>query len=292
MKYLFLLLFLFPLIVNAQELNCKVRVNVENLETYYRDFLDDFANSVEDYMNKTKFYDGEWEGGKIECSMDIFFIAGSNDVNYTAQVVISSQREIYNSSNSTRMLTVSDNSWSFKYEQGQSFYQYETSFDPLTSFLDFYAYVVIGFDLDSYAELGGTPYFNKALGIVNFAVTGGASKSWLSTTGTYSRRKLVQELLDERYRPFREGFYDYFYGIDVYSQSKKVAQREIVKFVDKVAGIKNKIDTRSMLLKTFFDTKYGEIIEKLKGYQDERGVLLKLMKIDPAHAAKYDEAIK
>ena len=61
--------------------------------------------------------------------------------------------------------------------------------------------------------------------------------------------------------------------------------------MDKVAAIKDKIDIRSMLLKTFFDVKYGEIIEKLKGYQDKRGVLLKLMKIDPAHAAKYDEAI-
>ncbi|MCH7974783.1 MAG: DUF4835 family protein [Bacteroidetes bacterium] len=291
MKYLFFLLFSFPIIINAQELNCTVRINVENLETFYRDFLDDFANSVEDYMNKTKFYVGEWEGERIECSMDIFFTSASNEVNYAAQVVVTSQREIYNSINYTRMLTVSDNSWTFSYKEGQSFYQYETSFDQLTSFLDFYAYVIIGFDLDSYAELGGSPYFSKALNIVNFAVTGGASNSWLSTTGTYSRRKLVQELLDEKYRPFREGFYDYFYGIDVYSQNKKVAQREIVKFVDKVAAIKDKIDIRSMLLKTFFDVKYGEIIEKLKGYQDKRGVLLKLMKIDPAHAAKYDEAI-
>ena len=46
-----------------------------------------------------------------------------------------------------------------------------------------------------------------------------------------------------------------------------------------------------MLLKTFFDAKYGEIIEKLKGYKDKREVLLKLMKIDPAHSAKYDEGI-
>ncbi len=291
MKFLFLLFFSFSTFINAQELNCKVRVNVENLETYYRDFLDDFANSVEDYMNKTKFYEGEWEGNRIECSMDIFFLSASNEVNYSAQVVITSQREIYNSLNYTRMLTVSDNSWTFRYEEGQSFYQYETSFDPLTSFLDFYAYLIIGLDLDSYAELGGTPYFSKALDIVNFAVTGGASGSWLSTTGTYSRRKLVQELLDERYRPFREGFYDYFYGIDVFSQNKKVAQREIVKFIDKVAAIKDKIDIRSMLLKTFFDAKYGELIEKLKGYQDRRGVLLKLMKIDPAHSAKYDEDI-
>ncbi len=291
MKYLIILLFSFSLVINAQELNFKVRVNVENLETYYRDLLENFASSVEDYMNKTKFYDGEWEGNKIEGSMDIFFISGSNEVNYSAQVVITSQREIYNSINYTRMLTVSDNNWSFRYERGQQFYKYETSFDPLTSFLDFYAYLVIGFDLDSYSELAGTPYFSKALDIVNFAVTGGASSSWLSTSGSYSRRRLVEELLDERYRPFREGIYDYFYGVDVYSQSKKVAQREIVKFVDKVAAIKDKIDIRSVLLKTFFDTKYGEIIEKLKGYQDKRGILLKLKKIDPAHSAKYDEAM-
>ena len=58
-----------------------------------------------------------------------------------------------------------------------------------------------------------------------------------------------------------------------------------------MAAIKDKIDIRSVLLKTFFDAKYGEIIEKLKGYKDKKGVLLKLIKIDPAHAAKYEEAI-
>ena len=291
MKYLLLFLFFFSTIINAQELNCKVRVNVESLETYYRDFLNDFASSVEDYMNKTKFYNGEWEGNRIECSMDVFFTSASDEVNYSAQVVITSQREIYNSQNYTRMLTVSDNRWVFRYEDGQSFYQSETSFDPLISFLDFYANVLIGFDLDSYAELGGSPYFSKALDIVNFAVTGGASASWLSTTGSYSRRKLVQELLDEKYRQVREGFYDYFYGIDYFSINAKEAQRFIVKFIDKIDASKDKLDVRSVLLKTFFDAKFGEIIEKLKGYQDYRGMLIKLKKIDPAHAAKYDEAI-
>ena len=203
MKYLFFILFSFSLIINAQELNCKVRVNVENLETYYRDYLSNFASSVEDYLNKTKFYDGEWEGNKIESSMDIFFISASNEVNYVAQVVITSQREIYNSPNSTRMLTVSDNGWTFRYEQGQSFYQNQTAFDPLTSFLDFYAYVIIGFDLDSYAELGGTPYFNKALNIVNFAVTRGASNSWLNTTGTYrSEERRVGKECRSRWSPY------------------------------------------------------------------------------------------
>lgn len=291
MKYLFLFFFSFSILVNAQELNCTVRVNVENLETYYRDLLDDFASSVEDYMNKTKFYDGEWEGKRIECAMDIFFTQGANEVNYAAQVVITSKREIYNSLNYTRMLTVSDNSWTFSYEKGQSFYQNDNSFDPLTSFLDFYAYLIIGLDLDSYAELAGTPYFSKALDIVNFAVTGGASNSWLSTTGTYSRRKLVQELLDERYRPFREGFYDYFYGIDYYNINKTEAQKLIVKFIDKVDASKDKLDVRGVLIKTFFDAKYGEIIDKLKGYKDAEGVLLELKEIDPAHAAKYDEAL-
>lgn len=292
MKFLLILFFTLSTIINAQELNCKVRVNVESLETYYRDFLDDFASNVEDYLNKTKYYHGEWEGNRIECSMDIFFTSASNEVNYAAQVVITSQREIYKSQNYTRMLTVSDNNWTFRYEEGQSFYQNETSFDPLTSFLDFYANVLIGFDLDSYAELGGSPYFTKALNIVNFAATGGASSSWLNTTSSYSRRKLVQELLDERYRPVREGFYDYFYGIDYYSISKKEAQRLIVKFIDRVYTAKDKLEVRSVLMKTFFDTKFGEIIEKLKGYQDEKGILIKLKKIDPSHAAKYDEAIE
>ncbi len=44
------------------------------------------------------------------------------------------------------------------------------------------------------------------------------------------------------------------------------------------------------MIRVFFDAKYGEFIELLRSYPDKI-VFQKLKKIDPSHAAKYDELV-
>ncbi len=290
MKYILIFCLIFVPSILAQELNCTITVNMDNISISNRDLLSNFQQSVSDYMNKTRFTSDDWGGDKITCSLNIFFMSGTDNGSYTAQVVITSLRPIYKSTKNSLMLSINDPMWSFYYQNGQALMAHQNTFDPVASFLDYYAYMIIGFDYDSWQQFGGTPYFNEAINIVNLGSASKYSKGWVRSSGSYSRTGLVEDLLNDKYRSFREAFYQYYYGIDIFQQNPKIGQEKIVFLIKTLQTLKDKIDFSSPLIKTFFDAKSGEIVEYLKNYPD-KNIFNILKRIDPSHTAKYDAAM-
>ncbi|MBE0571608.1 MAG: DUF4835 family protein [Ignavibacteriaceae bacterium] len=287
MKYTVLFLLFLSFTTFAQELNCKVEVNFQNLPVNNRELLVDFAGIIENYMNTTR-YTNEDYAQKIDCSMSIFFTGASSDIDYSAQIVIISQRPIYRSTNNSPILTVNDGQWQFKYEKGQALYANQTSFDPLTSFLDYYALIIIGMDMDTFEPSGGTVYFKRAQDIVNLGANSGASLGWQSSSSVYSRWGLVNDILSATYSFFRNAIFDYHYGIDIFSQNKQLGQPKIANLVDVLWIMYEKLGSiNSVYVRTFFDAKYGELIDYLRDYPDPE-MFAKLKKIDPPHSSKYD----
>lgn len=290
MKILVIFLFVCVSHLSAQELNCRVTVNFENLEVKNRELLVDFASVVESYMNNNKFTEG-WDGAKIDCSLSIFFISATSEVDYSAQIVVVSQRPIFKSDRNSPLVTINDGQWSFRYERGQAMYAGQSTFDALTSFLDFYAMIIIGFDWDTWEEFGGTRYFQRAQDIINLAASSGSTFGWLSSSSPYSRWNLVNDILSEKYAAFRSAILDYHYGIDIYEQNKNLAQKKIAVMIDALYDIYQKSGLiNSVFVRTFFDAKYGEIIDRMKDYPEPE-IFNKLKKIDPPHSARYDSAI-
>lgn len=291
MRKLILIILFGCTISYGQELNCKVSVNYEGLPVLNRELLADFGGMIESYMNSTQFTNKPWNGLKIDCSLNIFFTASSGENDYTAQVVVVSTRPIYKSTRQSPMLTINDPVWSFRYVKNQQLYSNQSSFDPITSFLDYYANIIIGFDWDTWAELGGTPYFKKAFDIVNLGANSSNSKGWERSNASFTRWGLCEDLLNDKYRSFREAYYVYHYGVDEFQLNKEDAQKKIVNLVNLLFDMKSKTDINSVLIRVFFDAKYGEFIELLRSYPD-RMVFEKLKKIDPSHAAKYDDLLE
>jgi len=288
MKTVFLILVLISPYLYSQELNCNVIVNFQNVPVKNRELLVDFKNVVENYMNTTRFTDLNWDGDKIDCSANIFFTSAGSDVSYSAQIVVVSQRPVYQSTRNSALLTVNDAEWSFNYEVGQSMYANLDAFDPLTSLLDFYALIIIGFDMDTWEEFGGTPYFNKAFDIVNLASTSSNKTGWPPSNKVYSRWGLVSDAVNEKYAAFRSAIFDYHYGIDIFVQNKEVGQTKIVELIDVLYDLNQRLGiTKSVLIQTFFNAKFGEITDHLKDYPDKT-VFTKLKKVDPSHAGRYD----
>ncbi|HLG31614.1 MAG TPA: DUF4835 family protein [Ignavibacteriaceae bacterium] len=272
----------------SQELNCRVEVNYENLPVNNRELLTDFASVIESYMNTTRFTNDNWDGQKIDCSMSIFFLGAATDIDYTAQIVVVSQRPIYKSTNNSQMVTINDAQWAFQYQRGQALYANQTTFEALSSFLDFYANIIIGFDWDTWEEFGGTKYFQRAQDIVNLGAASSNAQGWQSSSSTYSRWGLVNEIFAEKYSKFRSAIFDYHYGIDIYSQNKILGQQKIVSLINTLYDMwQSEGGLTSVYVKTFFDAKYGEIIEYMKDYQDLT-IFDKLKKIDPPHASRYE----
>jgi len=289
---LILIMFL-PEFVIPQELEATVTVSTEQLESASRDRLSSFKGQVENYLNNTKFTGSAWDGPKIKCSFNIFFLTSIDETNFTAQLVINSQRNLYKAQRSSLMMNILDNSWQFSYQKNQGMVFKQVDFDPLLSFLDYYAYIIIGFDMDSYYALGGNDCFQKALDITSRGANSSSNKGWQYESTNFNRRALLDNLFSANYQQFRQDFFNYHYnGLDIYnSPEKQTAIGNMIKLITDLEAKKDQINSRSVLLKVFFDAKAGEIVDYLKGVAD-KSVFVSLKSIDPSHSSKYDEGLK
>ncbi|GAB4127389.1 MAG: hypothetical protein Fur0015_01000 [Ignavibacteriales bacterium] len=290
-KYILFLL-LLPVLIQAQELDAKVTVNTEKLKNEYRDRLVNFGQQVEDYLNSNLFTGQPWQYPKIKCYFNIFFTTGSSDTKYSAQVVVVSYRGIAGSDKTSLMLSIMDNSWSFDYQPNQAFYFNQSAFDPITSFLDYYAYIIIGFDNESYEPFAGSDLFNAALNLTILGANSTYSDSWVIKSSGFNKRLLCEELFDANFQQFRQDFYDYHSnGIDqlAYSKSLDKFHSIIAHMIKNLEIAKKKVTRRSVLLNTFFEAKSGELINYLKDYPDKK-IFDSLKTIDPTRITKYNEA--
>lgn len=277
----------------SAQIECDVTINIQSIPVA-ADRLQSFEQDIENYINSNKWSTDDLGGEKIKCSMTIFFVGTSGDNSYQAQAFIGSIRPVYigdkKSDRKSPMVRIFDDKWEFSYTRGQPLYRNEMQFDALTDFIDFYMYLILGFDFDSYSKLGGTQYFLKAQALVNQAPSG--NKGWeRGTVTTYNKYLLAEDINDPKHQPFREGWYLYHYkGLDLLATKPDAAYKNMVKFIENIAVIK-KTSPRGLLFRTFFETKYEELADVFKGYND-RSIYQLLIGVDQAHSNAYEQAAK
>ncbi len=275
----------------AQELDCEVTIDVSNLTAEGRENLVDFASQVKEYINSYKWTKEEFGNYKIKCNLQIFVQGVSSNNHYTAQASIGSQRPIGKTGRNTACVRILDNSWEFDYVRGQAWIHDDYRFDALFSFIDFYAYVILGFDFDSYRPFDGTKYFNKAMELVNKSRSGpGAGTTWIASSQTeYSRSQLMDDLLGPRNHDVRKAYYTYHYnGLDLLETKKTKAQANMLSAIESIGKLKEDLNQQTVLMRLFFDAKSKELAESFQGYFD-RSVYEKFAKVDQAHQTTYEE---
>ena len=153
----------------SQELNCRVEITSQRLQTADPKIFQTLKVSLIEFLNNRKWSNEVFSlEEKIECSMFINIMEEVATNTYRAQVNVQSSRPVFNSDYSTLMFNHSDKDWVFTYTEYQPLDFNENDFmSNLTSMLAFYAYLIIGLDYDSYSLNGGTPYFEKAQMVVN-----------------------------------------------------------------------------------------------------------------------------
>jgi hypothetical protein len=282
----------------AQELDATVDADLSKLNIDVRDRLSSFKSDVQNYLNKTRFTDeniiNDVRGKpyRIKCSFQFFFTSSTGFDSYEAQMVINVQRNIYRTQNFTSIFRLKDEVWAFNYVKGQNFYHDDLKYNPLTSFLDYYAYMIIGSDDDSWEPGLGTQRFTKAQNVVNLAIANSDGRGWTDNSSLKQSRSVYPaELLNSKYENFRKAFWIYhFSGIDSLQYNKREALEKIALAIEMIGKIK-KTEVRSWVIKQFFDTKYLEIASTLVDYYDKT-IYRKLMDFDPDHATTYEEYAK
>jgi hypothetical protein len=273
----------------AQELECTVTINTELLTAEARENLNNFAEQVQTYINAYRWTEEDLGGEKIAFTINISFQGAPSPNRYQAQAYIGSSRKIFGQDRNTALLRVIDENWEFLYQPNSQILHDETIFDPLASFLDFYCYVVIGLDFESYQPRAGLPYLEQAMNVVNVASSGG--KGWqIGTPTEYTRGQYIDELLSPKYEDVRYAIYRYHYfGLDRLYFSEEKAKKSMLSALERIGNVMVQTNQPSQLVKIFFDTKYLEIAETFRGYPDPE-VFETLMQIDPGHRQTYDDA--
>ncbi|MGE5316113.1 MAG: DUF4835 family protein [Acidobacteriota bacterium] len=277
----------------SAQIDCQVTVNMDKIQGTNKDQLQNFAQDIQTYIASNKWAADDYDGDKIKCTMNIFFLSQPSENSYTAQVFIGSQRPIYKDpqGKSTAMLRIVDDRWDFIYEKGRPIYRDDQRFDALTDFIDYYMYLIVGFDYDSYGPGDGTKYFQKCFNFCNQAPS--SAKGWDLLPSGYSRRGLVEDLLNPKYQPFREGFYLYHYkGLDLLARKPADAYKNMLAFLRSIAEQKKIGNPRALIFKNFFDAKYMELADIFKTYEDAKSAYQLLIQVDQAHQSAYEEAAR
>ncbi len=280
--------------VSAQELRCDVTVNTEALSSSVRDLLRDFESDVERYVNGTRYTDEDMLGDRISCTFDIFFTSSPGENRYIAKVFVGSQRTVYaNNEPTTRttsVLRVLDEKWEFIYMPGQRMRYDEFSADPLTDFLDFYAYLIIGMDFESFETGSGDPSFRKALNLCNSATSSTiGAREYEFVAGAYSRFGMAEELTNAKYAPIREAITLYHMdGLDELATTEYTALEAMLKAIGMIDRTRQVQNPTSVLVKQFFNAKNREIADAFQRYPDP-SVYDRLGEYDPEHLTVYRE---
>jgi len=272
----------------AQELECTVTINTDLLTAEARDNLEDFADQIQNYVNSYTWTDAEIQPEKIAWTISISFQGSPSQNRYSAQAFIGSQRPVYGSDKNTALLRILDDRWEFTYQRGQQMLHDETNFNSLLSFLDFYSFVIIGLDFESYREGDGVQYLEEAMNVVNTARSGG--RGWAAESpNTYSRGQYIDEMLSGKYEPIRTAIFRYHYlGLDLMYHDVEKATNNILNALKKIGQVTSETNQPSQVVKIFFDTKYLEIAETFRN-SDDLAVFDVLIGIDPSHRQTYED---
>ena len=277
----------------AQELNCRVSVNISALPGNEFSFLNDLRDEIEQYLNGRSWTDDRFEEQeRIDCTVGITFTEARGLDRFIAQMVVGSRRPIYGTQQSTSVFQVVDTSWDFQYNRGQPLIYDPNRFDALTSLLDFYALLILGYDYDTFSELGGTPFFQRARDISELAQAQGGT-GWVSVGDDQTRTALVRQLLDTRYEPLRRAYFLYHLGtLDRFTREPERAWETGYSAIEAVYELFLEV-SRRYATDVFFATKSGEIADLFAEADNVRNQLYAmLMEMDPARSSDYDKLVE
>lgn len=271
----------------SQQLDCTLQADYTTIGPAHYDLLAEFADDVRGYINNNPWGE-EVLPEKVKSTLNIFIKSTPAENRYAAQVFIGSQRTLYNTDQSTAVIRLFDEDWEFTYIKNRPLNRNPHSFNDLTSFLDFYSYLALGYDYDTYEPGGGTPWFQKAADVANLGRASGA-KGWEIKTSSYSRVQLVDEILSPKFAQARAAVYRYhFAGLDSLGINRPHAVANIFKALETIGKLRKEVNPRNIYIKSFFEAKYLEIAQLFLDYPDPN-IYAKLAIIDPAHQTAYEE---
>ncbi len=282
----------------AQELNCNVQVVSQQIQGTNKRIFETLQQAIYEFMNNRSWTNHLYSfNERIECNILINLSEQISSDEFRGSLQVQSRRPVFNSTYNSVMLNLKDNDLRFRYVENEPLEFNETVHGSnLTAILAYYAYIILGFDYDSFSLDGGTEYLEKAEKIVNNAQNA-VEPGWKAYEGNNYRNRywLIQNLLDPNYAPVREFIYRYHrLGLDMMSGDRAGEGRaNIARGFELLQDVyRKKPDPYLYLLQVLLDAKVDEFVNIFKAIEsppdERRRVHQILTEIDPANTRKYD----
>jgi len=258
-----LLSFLFPTIccsISAQELNCTVEINSDQIQGTNKSVFTTLKGAINDYMNTTKFSQAQIAANeKIDCTL-FFTIKEYDDNTMIGDLQVQSTRPVYNSTYTTTLINFKDTKIEFTYQENEPLIFSENSMESnLTAILNFYAYLILAIDFDSFSFKGGEQFYERAENIVQMAQSSGES-GWKAFEDNKNRSSVLSAYTDPKTSIIRELIYKYHRtGLDEMVLSPDKGRAAITSSIDYIKKIYD-IAPMSVALSMFKDAKLDELV--------------------------------
>ena len=269
------LLWLLRITASAQELRAKVSVNHSQIQGTEVAVFESLQKALEQFVNTRQFTGFQFkENERIVCNFNLTVVKYDRETNtFSCKALIQANRPVYNSSYSSVLYNVTDGDFNFSFSQfDQLEFNEEILSNQLTALMAYYAYLIIGLDLDSFSPLGGEDVLQRCLNLVNNAqnlpFTG-----WKAFDNSRNRFAIINDYLDGGMRAFRQLQYSYYrMGLDAMAADAQSGRANITEAL--VQGLKKSHEDKplSMLPQIWTDFKRDELVNiyKGKGTQKEK----------------------
>ncbi len=253
-----LIFFTSALILNAQELNCIITVNSDQLSQGDLPIFKTLERSLNDFVNKSKWSNRNYkESERVNAQMFITITKYESN-RFEGNIQIQSSRPVYNTSYETSVFNYKDNDLTFEYIEFQPLIFNENVYDSnLVGVIAYYINIILGMDADTFSLEGGTEHYRMAQQITTQA-QGTNYKGW-DATQNRSRFVLIDDLMSNTYREYRVAMYNYHRkGLDILGDNNSTG-KQVIAGTMKLFETMQKRRPNAFLTQTFFDAKSDEI---------------------------------
>ena len=276
----------------SQELRCNITVSAQKIQGANQNLFRTMQADLYEFMNNRKWTDHVYSyDERIKCNIFIRLDEQLSADEFRGSIQVQLKRPVFNSSYETTLLNIKDNDFHCRYVEFQPLEFNETSNrDNLTNIMAFYAYVILGFDYDSFSLEGGTPFFEKAQSIVNNSQNA-VEKGWKAFESERNRYWLIENIMNRSYSDYRRCTYNYHRnGLDIMWEKQEQGRATVANSLRDIQKVFRRKPS-TYILQMFFDSKSDEIVQVFsKSFPDERNrVLAILNEVDPSNGSKYKQ---
>ena len=281
--------------IHGQELQAKITINRQKVQGTDASVFENLQQTLEQFVNERQWTALQFqENERIVCNFNITvnkYVQAENKFQCTA--LIQANRPVYNASYTTTLYNNTDKQFDFEFAQfDQLNFNEEVIDNQLVALFAYYAYLIIGLDLDSFSPLGGTDVLQHCMNLVNNAQDLGYP-GWKSFEDSRNRFAIINDYLDEQMKPFRQLQYDYYRkGLDEMAQNAERGRTNITTALEENLKKAHSDKPLSQLPQIWTDYKRDELanIYKGKGTQKEKEAVYDLlMSLNASQSNAWDK---